>query len=133
MASVLEEVKVDAETFLKDPVTSPLYRTAANYFNQSFEALMFSGGLRADEVNILLRFGNQAEQFNRGLDQVHQISVVEPEGARAKSEVKRLRLKAQELVPGKDDDTRYDAASDCIGSLIKVKWWAWIWRQITPG
>lgn len=127
---IIEEIRSDAEAYLENPYDSPLYRTAANYFNQSFEALMFSGGLRPDEVNVLLRYGNQAEQFNRGLDQVHQISVDDPESARAKAEANRLRLKARQLIPGQSEGTRYDAASETIDRLKQVSWYGWILRQI---
>jgi len=144
-SDVIDEICTDATTYLEDNVMSPLYRTAAEYYNQSFETLMFSGGLHSDELNTLLRFGSQVNQFNRGLDQVHEVSLAMPGSDREIDETKRLRIKALELISQKEaveyaekyklkfdkGDTRYDAVRASIDQLKDVPVWGWIWRQIT--
>ncbi len=138
---ITEEIRTDAETYLKDKKISPLYRTASNYFNRAFETLMYEGGLKPDELKALLRFGNQAEQFNRGLDQVQQYLDAR-KTLEIQREYDRIRLKAFALVPhdvaeklaeGKEQEyveetTRYSAARSSIDSLISVSWIGWVRR-----
>lgn len=141
---ITEEIRTDAQTYLIDKKMSPLYRTASNYFNRAFETLMYEGGLKPDELKALLRFGNQAEQFNRGLDQVQQYFAVGGKTLEIQQEFSRIRIKAFALVPhdvaeeladGKEQEyveevTRYDAVRPSIDGLISVSWIGWVRRYL---
>lgn len=131
LSELAEEIRQDAETYLKDGISSPLYRTATDYYRSSFEALMRSGGLRSDEMSALLRFGSQAEQFNRGLDQAYQWLITDPGGGSLEREVARLHDKAKELGQGGDIETRYDAAARQLVSLTEVSFLGWLVRQVS--
>ena len=107
---------------------------------------MYEGGLKSDELKVLLRFGNQAEQFNRGLDQMHQYIADSGKSIMVQAENSRIRIKALELVPhivaaekATEDEknenyvseiTRYDAAISSIDSLATVGWFGWILRYL---
>ena len=143
---IAKDISGDAETYLTDNKMSPLYRVASDYFNRAFETLMYEGGLKSDELKVLLRFGNQAEQFNRGLDQMHQYIVESDKSIMVQAENSRIRIKALALVPHivaaeratenekrenyVSEITRYDAAISSIDSLATVSWFGWILRYL---
>ena len=141
---IVEEIRSDAETYLGHGIQSPLYRTPVTYFNRVFEKLMYEGGLKSSELKSLLRLGNQAEQFNRGLDQMHQYIADGGKSTLAQKEHGRIRLKSLALVPqelavkkavGNEMDevetpTRYDGATKSIESLAAVGWFGWVGRYL---
>ena len=143
---VVEQVCEGAETYLKEGYKAPLYRVASDYYRDAFSALLYEGGLSSSEVSALLRFGSQADQMNRGLDQIHQ-HLANDKQSLVYAENQRIRIKSLQLVSKEVatecaeseqekktcevDATIYDTASNQINSLCGVSWFGWIWRQIT--
>lgn len=139
---VMGEVCECAEIYLKDGYKAPLYRVPADYFRDAFSALLYQGGLKSSEASALLRFGSQADQLNRGLNQINQ-HLTDDHKSLVHRENVRLLIKATQLVPldvalahteldkakeSLGDSTIYDAAKTQIDILCDVAWYRWILR-----
>lgn len=138
---VLNSIRRDAETYLKDGYQAPLYRVAADYYRDTLAALMHEGGLNSEEFQALLDFGSQAEQMNRGLEQI-QGYVAQDKHRLRDRENKRILIKTYQLVRhdkaqehGYKDDagngfTVFDTAEIRIDSLCRISWFRWLLRRI---
>jgi hypothetical protein len=87
-----------AEAYVRDEVSAPLYRLPTIAYDNAFPALLGDGVVLEEESRSILRFYAQVAQINRGLEYAH--AATDPDVPREvlDREVKRLRLKAKNLI-----------------------------------
>jgi len=94
-----------AQAYLDDKIMAPLYRLPNKAYETSFPVLLSDAAILPNEVDALVRFYSQVEDFNRGLDDAAELNK-ENRTAPLKEGYKRNLLKARQIVAppeGKDN------------------------------
>ncbi len=119
----MEQCNEKAEKLLKDGIMSPLYRLPLIAYQVSFPVLLADGAVEENEVLLIGRFFNMAEELNRGLDNAAEMLKIGND-QRLQQEFTRNCLKAKELIePNDENNSFYAEAKRIIDSKISAKWW----------
>lgn len=91
-----------AATYLDDQIDSPLYRLPCDAYRRALPVLFGAGLVTGDRADTLQKFYLQAEQVNRGLDNVEnflhgKIPDNVDQRITSRDEIGRLQLKAGEM------------------------------------
>jgi hypothetical protein len=122
----MEQCNEKAEKLLKDNKMSPLYRLPLIAYCVSFPVLLADGAVKENEVLLIGRYFNMAEELNRGLDNADEMLKLGND-QRLQQEFNRNCLKAKELIkPNYGNDSLYAEAKRIIDSKISAKWWQFI-------
>jgi hypothetical protein len=87
-----------AEEYCDAQAYAPLYRLPTTAYTQGFPALLGDGVVSHDDAKFILAFYGLVEQFNRGLEQVHEANVQDVGGGRVRDEAGRLDVKARHMI-----------------------------------
>ena len=99
----------DAHIYCTAGIQAPSYRLPTLIYTGSLPDLIANGALSAQGVDALIRFYNQAEALNRGLDQINQARFAGDSKAYT-DEHNRNLIKAEELVSKFYPPARYAVA-----------------------
>ncbi len=122
----MEQCNEKTEKLLKDNIMSPLYRLFLIAYQVSFPVLLADGAVEENEVLLIGRFFNMAEELNRGLDNAAEMLKIGND-QRLQQEFNRNCLKAKVLIEANDrNDSMYAEAKRIIDSKISTKWWQFI-------
>lgn len=102
-----------AATYLHDNVAAPLYRLPTDAYHRALPRLLQAGMISGAEADVLQDFYLQAEQINRGLDNLeeitrHNLTHNEVFGLLEQDDVERLRIKTTDLRSAKYTDEASD-------------------------
>ena len=109
LAREIEICREHSQTYQQDGIQAPLYRLPTQFYTSSLPALIANRALHNDEVDALIRFYNQAETMNRGLEQINAARQID--SVTFTNEHNRNMRKARELVA-----QYYPAARDAVAT-----------------
>lgn len=114
--ALLAEMQFCAEQaamFLQHGITAPVYRLPTSSYQSAFPALLSDGAISGADITAVIRYFNEVETLNRGLDQTesHRSAGSDDENA-LKTEHQRNILKAQRLTV---EANYYSAAHQALG------------------
>jgi hypothetical protein len=115
-----------AATYLHDQVAAPLYRLPTDAYHRAVPRLLQSGMISGKEADVLQDFYLQAEQINRGLDNLeeitrHNLTHNEVAVLLEQEDVGRLQLKSTDLRSAKYTGTasdRYISARRACDAIV---------------
>ena len=117
-----------AATYFEQGINAPLYRLPTSHYESSMLILKNAGIVTKDDAQALQHFYSQADQVNRGLDNVDDFKrgrLPDNEaGINSDRELRRLKLKAREMQAagaGSPDSEWYEDATLAVDRL-KAAW-----------
>jgi hypothetical protein len=123
MLSELEFCAGQAAVFVRDgsgtgdvSIAAPLYRLPTVTYQNVFPPLLADGSMSGDDIMAIIRYFNEVETLNRGLDQAENRHSNGQFSALVKGEHSRNLLKAERLVAGAE---YYEAARQALGRHIE--------------
>lgn len=96
LAAEIEICNQHAKTHNEAGIQAPSYRLPFLVYSSSLTDLIANGVLSAEGIDALIRFYNQVETLNRGLDQINEARKID--STTFTDEHSRNRIKAEELV-----------------------------------
>lgn len=120
LAREIEICREHSQTYQNDGIQAPLYRLPTQLYTSSLPALIANRAIVDDQTDALIRFYNQVETMNRGLDQINDARRIGSDTFT--DEHNRNMRKARELV-----GQFYPAARDAVAPkrcvMQKLKQW----------
>jgi hypothetical protein len=118
MSAEVDLCRDHSEEYVNGHAFAPLYRLPTISYDEGFPALLGDGAVSHGDAKAVLAFYGLVEQFNRGLEQVHEADVRNPGDGRVRDEAHRLDVKARHIIA---PDGPYRAVRDVIDRHISTK------------